>query len=760
MLRYANWFTRHRNIVGWMLVAITVLAAIGFISPARLKHPLERYETTLDEGERAFATQVSNRLDLSRSDSFLVVNATSDSESLFTAQRIAAVRKMVAAVEALPVVESVFWADRVPVLNVFGFADPLIPPDEAPESGFATAQQELAEHPLARQLLSPDGRSLLMPVVYDWLQVGTDSDTQTVDEVLAAARGAITKAGLRSEVQVRLTGRVPLFAAQKSAFDRNQIVFQSIGYALALVLASLMFRGVAAVAVVSIAPALGVFWALGLVKLLGVPMNPLAEVVMPVLVSMIGLTDGVHLLVQIRRRRLAGDSPVEAARDSIERVGLACWLTSLTTAIGFASLLLASSDYVREFGLACCVGVLVAFLAVVGFVPYVCSTWVGQYVERGESRDIVNWGVDHLDGLIAWMLQHRWPVAIGAIMVTALLTAASLTLKPDNRLASAMPASSEAYQALVHSDEAFGGIEFFRIALNWPEDLADDSPQVLDAIRDAEQLIKDEPLLGYPLSIRAMLASFPGDPENLETQMTFLSLLPTELRGFFYRPSEREAVISVRMQDRGIAVYRPIFERLTQDFAKLSAKHTGFTFRLEGQPIDISRDLYQIVDDLRVSLGTASAVILLVLAMVYRSVRIGMISVVPNLFPLVVTGAWLAASGNNLDMSSVCAFVVCLGIAVDDTIHFLSRFHQEMQVDGNVEAAVRRAFVAVGSALIITTVILVTGFGTMLLSDLPGHRTFAAMACSTIAAAIIGDLIALPALLSCFYGKGQRVNRE
>ncbi|QDU86918.1 Putative membrane protein YdgH [Pirellulimonas nuda] len=758
MLKFAAWFASHRGVVGVFIGIVTLLAAIGYVRPAHVVHPLEKYETRLREADPAVADQVSRRLDLSRSDSFLVV----DAPDLFTPRRMAAVRRMVDAVEALPIVDSVFWADRVPMLNVFGFADPLIPAEGAGPEALAEARQKLLVHPLAQQLVSDDGNALLMPVTYDWLELAAEGSAQTVDQVLATARGALAEgASADSPIRVRLTGRTPLFAAQKSAFDRNKTFFQMVGYLLALVLAILMFRGVAAVAVISLAPALGVFWSLGLVKLLGVPSNPLAEVVMPVMVSMIGLTDGVHLLVQIRRERLAGAAPIDASRLALEKVGMACWLTSLTTAVGFASLLLAGSDYVRDFGLICCCGVVIAFMAIITFVPLLCSTWVGRYVERGESRDLVSHSVDWLGRLIDWIIARKWVVSAGSVAATLALAAVALRLGPDNRLASAMPAGAEAYQALAYCDEHFGGIEFFRVVMRWPEGVDEDDPQVLAAIRDTERVIKAEPLLAHPLSVRGMLASMPGDPEDLETQVTFLSLLPSELRGFFYRPAEREAVVSVRMQDKGIAKYTPVFDRLEQTFVDgLAAAHPGYAWRLEGTPVKLSRDLYQIVDDLRRSLATASVVILIVLGIAYRSARAGLISVVPNLFPLAATGTLLVFTNGSLDMSAVCAFVVCLGIAVDDTIHFLSRFRQEVAVDGDVDAAIRRAFVAVGSALIMTTVILVTGFGAMLMSDLPGHRTFAAMACCTISTALVGDLVALPALLSCFYRGAVRPHPE
>ncbi|MEO1496543.1 MAG: MMPL family transporter [Planctomycetota bacterium] len=747
----ADLFVRFRNAVGWMLAVVTAVASLGYVLPTTTQHPLERYESPLIDEVLSQSERVQSRFNLAGSDAFLVV----ESDRLFEPDTVAAVRELVDRVEALGFIDSVFWADRVPVLNVFGFADPLIPPADASAEAFAEAAKRLPDHPLAGQLIAVDGRSFLMPLVYDWLRV--EDAYGTSDELLAVARSAIDEAGLGDEVRVQLTGRTPLFIDQHSAFSRNQIVFQLIGYTLALVLASIMFRGVAAVAVVAIAPCLGVFWTLGFVKLFGVPANPLAEIVMPVMVAMVGLTDGVHLLVHIRRRRLAGVEPIEAARSAIEKVGLACWLTSLTTAIGFASLLLARSDYVQDFGRVCCIGVFIAFVAVTTFIPWVASTWVGRYIERGQERDLIGKGVEQLRGLINAMLSRRWIVSVGSVAATLLLAAASLQLTPDNQMKSALPASSKSYKALQYCDENFGGIEFFSITLAWSDEQETDPVEMLRAVAEVEKLVEREPLLSRPLSIRTMLSAFPGDPDDLETQATFLSLMPRGLKSFFFQESESRpgagasTRISVRMQDRGIAQYAPIFDRLEEGLQEIAKESDAVGCGLGGQPVAIARDLHQIVTDLRASLGAASLIILCVLAVVYRSVSVGLLSVVPNVFPLAATGALLLAWGESLDMSSVCAFVVCLGIAVDDTIHFLSRFRQELEVDGDVHGAIRRAFIGVGTALVMTTVILCCGFGTMLLSDLPGHRTFAAMACSTIAAAVIGDLIALPALLSCFH---------
>ena len=154
--------------------------------------------------------------------------------------------------------------------------------------------------------------------------------------------------------------------------------------------------------------------------------------------------------------------------------------------------------------------------------------------------------------------------------------------------------------------------------------------------------------------------------------------------------------------------------------------------------------------DLAASLGTASIIIMVVLALAYQSFSIGLISIIPNIFTLAVAGTWLVLAGYNLEMVSVCAFTVCMGIAVDDTIHFLTRFEEERMNSPNLDTAIRKAFTGVGVALVMTTTVLVAGFSTVAFSDSRDHHIFATMSGLTVGSALFADLIILPAILSRF----------
>ncbi len=738
---FADFFARNRIALAVTVVAITALATWGQFRPAPSRGKLGQRELEPDD---RLLKEVGEQFDVRRTECFLVV----ESDDLFTPAAVAGMRAIAEDVENLDYVDRVVSLDNLPVLNAFGLPEPMLPREGATDASFREARGRVLEHPLAvGQLVAPDGKTLLMPVTFDWLNVTSDADCSS--RLLDVARNAAAKfpdAGL----QVRLTGSVPIFLAQDAAFERNNRKFRIIGYLLTGIIAIVLFRGLTAVIIVAAAPALAIFWSGGLIQLLGIPRNDLTNAVLPVLVTMVGMTDGVHLMVFIRRLRAEGRTPLDATCETIRRVGLACLLTSLTTAIGFCSLLLADSRFIRDFGVACAVGVAVSFVAVITIIPLACSIPLARNVHRGHEHDLVGKGLKHFGGVIDWIIAHRVLVTVVAFGATIVCATTALQLRPDARRSFVLPSESEAARALEHCDRAFGGIEFARVVVQWPGDVPSNSPAILESIRDVEKVLADEPLLRHPLSIRNIVDLFPGDATSAAARMSFLELMPPELRRLLYNPQQRRTLVTVRVQDIGLAKYTPVFERVEQRLHDLEARHTGFQFELTGDVVVGGRDLNQIVYDLAASLGTASVIIFLVIALVYRSARIGLITVIPNIFPLALTAAVLVLVGSSLTVVTVCAFTICIGIAVDDTIHFLTRFQHEMSAGGDVGAAIHRSFIGVGNAMVMTTIILITGFASVLLSELPAHRTFAAMACSTIAAALIGDLIFFPAMLACF----------
>jgi len=765
-----EFFSHHRLMCAAGVVLATLVAIYGnFIALEPLFSRAEREPNgefdQLDEVNRQFE---------SGGDFFLVV----ESPALFEPKTFAVVRRLAQAIESDELVDSVITLDRVPVFDELGLPGRLMPQNGASREAFLAARERALAHPLiVGQLLSEDGQTMVLPVMFKRREgnerqdsrqsKGTDAAVADSDknapneeqpirrekrlEVVERIDAAVHAALQGADLQVRLTGRIPLNKEQTATFEYEERKFRLIGFTLVFVLAAIIFRGLEAVLIVASACGLGLFWTIGALNLIGEDMNQLTSVILPVMLVMVGFTDGVHIMVDIRRSRAAGVSPLEASRHATLHLGMACALTSLTTAIGFGSLMIAESEVIRSFGRSCAIGVALMFVSVVTVIPLLSSTWLGRNIHRGHEHDIVNRNMTMLYGMIAWVTRHAKLVASGGTLLTLALVALALaTLRPDNRIEDDFPSNSRAYQALKHCDEALGGIQFIQVVIDWPENVSEQSPELFETLRDVDQLLNDEPLVRYPLSILNLVRSLPGNEEDLAGQSRWLKLLPKSVSRRFMKVESRRALVTGRVQDLGIASYEPVFQRLEEKLAALEAVRPGFRLKLSGGPVVMGRTLHSIISDLAKSLGMAAVIIFVVLGIAFRSALIGLISVVPNLFPLAVTATMLVAMGRPLEISSVCAFTICLGIAVDDTIHFLTRFRRELAVDGDVEGALARSIIGVGTALLMTTVVLVAGFATVISSELPGNRTFGLMACSTIGAALVGDLIILPAMLACF----------
>jgi predicted RND superfamily exporter protein len=745
--RLANLVVDHPFLATLLIAVITGLATLGHVDPdwlERMTAESKAVEAQSDEqGQSARELPDVKPIQVGRGDVVLVAEA----DDFFTPAAANAMRAAVEALEALPQVRSVFWMDRAPVMNIFGLREPILPRATASASRFASAKERALAHPLVGgQLLSLDGQTAMLLVDLDWLFI--TNDAECTSDLREAAREAV-KAFPEAGIRFRITGNVPLRLRDANMTRGNERKYQLIGYGMALVCAWVLFRGWEAVLIVALAPTFGVFWTMGILPLVGLGGNPFNAVVVPVLLVMVGFTDGVHMMVQIRRHRAAGLPPKEATRTAIHEVGLACWLTSLTTGIGFGSLMLAHHELVREFGTSCVIGVLATFIAVVMIVPLASASWLGRNVHRGHGHNLVDKHLWRLSLVIDMVLARPRTFGLAGIVLTLILGMVTLTLRPDQRRTSGLPSSTEEAQALAHIDKVFGGMETAQILVKWSPEVPDGAGEIGDVVAEVESAMREEPLLGSPLSLSRLLAALPGEGA-IADRMSLIELLPPPLKRGYYVPENREAIVTFRVQDIGIAAYSEVFERLQARLDEIVAAHPGFRWEFEGSAARRWRDLYQIVMDLATSLGTASLIIFVVLAVAYRSVRIGLISVTPNLFPLVATGTALVCLGQNLELVSVCSFTVCLGIAVDDTIHFLTRFREEQALGGSRDAAIRRAFVGVGTALVMTTVVLILGFATAMLSDSRAHQIFAAMGIMTIGTALFADLLFLPALLSLY----------
>ena len=679
---------------------------------------------------------------LGRADTLLVIQ----SKQFFTYEGAQVLRGIVERLEAMQAIESVTWMDNAPPLNIFGLAEPVVPRGKASDQRFAVAKEKAIKHPLiVGQYLSPDAETALFMVAFDWLFVDEDSDcttaiTDAAAEVLAQHPGV--------EMTFSLTGSVPIRLMLMEDREDSEFRYQMIAYTIIFVMSIILFRGLFVVMVTAFAPMLGVVWTLGFIRYFELEDNPFSPVIVPVLVSLVGFTDAVHMMVYVRKRLQLGDQPVEACRKTLSAVGLACFLTSLTTAIGMGSLIISHHQVIREFGIACVIGVLFTWISVMLVIPLACRTRWGKRLDRGADRGFIESNLELFTGGVRYFLQHPRAVSLMAILLLIGLVGVGLTLRPDDRTSNMMPQDSPAQQTLAHLDQSMGGLDVCRVEISWKDSSATPE-QVAEIVQRVDQILSQEPLIGHPLSLTRLIDALPGEDTAIE-KMSMVELLPPPLKDLVFDTEDQLASVLFRVKDLGTATYKPVFERIDAELQSLMAQQPNYRLSMVGGPIWKWRDLYQVVVDLITSLGTALVIIVIVLGFAFKSARLGLISIVPNTLPLAAAATYLVVTGQPLEMVSVCAFTICLGIAVDDTIHFLSRYNEEQLGTGTRNEKIERAFHGVGTGLIMTSIVLVAGFASVATSPTPDIQKFAILGVITLVTALLADLFLLPALLSYF----------
>ncbi len=687
-------------------------------------------------------------------------------DDFFQPERWLALESAVAELSSTNGVVRVFWAGSVPEfsrdradISVEELSWPLnemvklamsqwedVPTPESSLSEWNAFGDRVRAHPFVDgRLISSNGQTLLLQVA------PYAADETLLQYVRTRGKELLEPHGMH----VRMTGDIPLWHAHDKAFDRSHYQVMGLALGVSVVLAILIFRDPRSLILVGVGPALGGFWAIGIVNWLGEPHNELTDMILPVMLTMVGFTDTVHLVIDIRREKARGETPLAAAISAMRRVGPACVLTSITTAIGFATLMLSDSEVISSFGRSSAIAVMVMLVAIAFATPVFAVLLRGPGVSKRQRRLANSKNADAataesgsgtlLQSVLRLPSRHpRMLTAMGLLLTVAFGLAAS-RLQPDDRKGDRMPHTDEAWQAFAHCDETFGGTQFIKVIVTWYDDV--DETRIAAVINQVSAAMDDEELIANPMSVLTWMQLIPNRGDS-QPPLMFASLLPEEVRGLFYKPELGSALVVANVQDKGLIVYEPVLGRVRDRLAAIQQQNPGFELRLTGEPILESRIVRHVVIGLFQSLLTTAVCIFLTLTIAFRSLRLGLISIIPNTMPLLAAATFRSCFGQSLDIASACALIIALGIAVDDTIHLIWRFQYEFKIGGTSASIVERTVLGVGKPLTMTTIIMVLGIASVITSELPTHRFFGWIACTTLTVAWLADLILLPAMLS------------
>lgn len=594
------------------------------------------------------------------------------------------------------------------------------------------------------KLLSEDGELTLVVLALDPAVVASNGLSDVIGEVRKAMTEDLEGSGLKAE----LSG-VPVMQLEiRNAVERDRIVYNAVGFIAGCLIAIAFFRRVSFMVIAAGPPLIAILLALGALGWLDFRLNMFLNVMTP-LIMVISFSDSMQLTFAARDRLLTGQTKIEALRNAVLVVGPACVLTHATAALSFLALLFSSSDLIRTFGEAGLIATLIALVAVLVLMPL-----LGVLLLRNEAAFAAkvgsgDFGVEVLRRFCAFiasrMVSRPGLYSLIGLVVVGGLSFMYATLEPRYRLADQVPDKQQAVAASGRLDAKLAGANPIDILIEFPKGASLYAPETLDVIARAHAILERQAGVGNVWSLetlRRWLAEKAGRAD-VGAIKQYVDLLPEHLTRRFISADRDAAVISGRIPDADASKLLPVVDALNQSLAGLRAGHPSYSISVTGLSAIAARNSANMIGKLNRGLTLEFVFVAAFIGVAFRSVTVSLASILPGIFPVVASGAALQAMGQGLQFASIVALTVSFGLGLSATIHFLNRLRLEDDPGEGPEAAVERATVLVGPALILTSVVLACGLAVTVFSDLPSLRLFGWLSAFAMIAALVADLLIL-----------------
>jgi len=532
--------------------------------------------------------------------------------------------------------------------------------------------------------------------------------------------------------------------------------FIPITYFLLAVVTYLFFGNIRLVilAVINISAVLGS--TMGLFRILDIPINNVTTVVPP-LVMALTLTTIVHIFTHLQLSVLNSfPDKSRALGHVLNRVAVPCFLTSLTTAVGFLSLSISDLEPIRQFSILAAAGMVFGFFFSFFLLPPLIMLFDPQklyLLVRDEQRL-----TRMLKGLYFQVCSHRHKIiGIGLALIAAAFFFAG-QIKVETNLIDFFKKTSPERQAVNFVEKNLSGIGILEISVKAGERDAFMDPENLFVLENLEEFILEQSgvdkVSSFNHFIKDMHMSFHNEdrayyriPDSRQLIAQYLLLYDSEDIEDFINPDYDHARLAVRLGTYSSSEQAVIIDEI-REYVRL-IEHPGLSVRITGQAVQDVNIVEALVSGQIYSLSIALAVISLIMFLVLKSASLGLISLLPNFFPILLNFGLMGLLGIPLNTATALIAAVAIGIAVDDTIHFLHHYNKMRRQGASASDAVERTMLVKGRALMSSSAILCIGFGVLLFSSFMPVVYFGLLSAIIMIAAVVGDLIILPAILMC-----------
>ena len=542
---------------------------------------------------------------------------------------------------------------------------------------------------------------------------------------------------------------------------------------LALIITSiiffLFFRSYRATFISLFVVMIGVVWTVGILGLFIINTPPgdfeisVLTGLIPPLIIVIGIPNCIFLINKYQHEVNKHGNKAKSLQKVITKIGNATLMTNVTTASGFATFIITNSKLLKEFGIVASLSILAIFILCILIIPIIYS-----FLPIPEEKHLEHLNRTWINSLGDWIEKTVKKSKINIYITSVLLLVTSIIgiyqIRISGSIIDDMPQKADWFDDIMFYEKEFNGIMPLEILINTKRKKGVTKLSTIKKMSKIEDVILEIPELSKPISMVSLVkyskqAYYNGNPKYYQVptsqENSFIlsyaknstSDSDVDLIKNYVDSTGQYTRITAFMKDMEIEKMEEIEKKLNYEISKIMPSD-NFEVSITGKAYLFQKGTKYLVKNLILSLSLAIFLIALLMAYMFRSLKMIFISLIPNLLPLIVTAGLMGYLGVAIKPSTILIFSIAFGIAVDDTIHFLAKYRQELITNNwEVKKSVYNALRETGVSMFYTSIVLFFGFSVFTVSNFGGTVALGALVSATLLFAMLSNLLLLPSML-------------
>ncbi|MCD8405405.1 efflux RND transporter permease subunit [Tenacibaculum dicentrarchi] len=568
------------------------------------------------------------------------------------------------------------------------------------------------------------------------------------------------------QIDVRMSGMpyIRTINSQNIIDEMQLFVLGALG--ITALIFFFFFRSFRATFITLLVVGIGVIWAFGFIGFFRYEITVLSALIPP-LIIVIGVPNAVFLINKYQQEIKKHGNQAKSLQRVISKIGNATLMTNITTASGFATFVFVKSSLLREFGILASVNIISIFILALLIIPILYS-----FMPLPKEKHLNHLEKKWMENIVSWMermvKEQRITIYITTVIVIILSMIGVYQIRVSGSLIEDMPKEAQFYKDIKFFETEFGGIMPLEILIDTKREKGVMKLSTLKKMEKLNEAIQTFPELSKPISITNLVkyskqAYYKGNPKyyQLPTSQEKAHIFAfsknsntnTGMLNNFVDSTGRYTRITTFMKDVGTDKMDIIQGRLDAVIKKEFPKEK-FTVSMTGKALVFLKGTNYLIKNLVISLSLAILLISIFMAWMFRSFKMIFISLVPNMLPLLITAGLMGFFSIPIKPSTILVFSIAFGISVDDTIHFLAKYRQELLANNwKIKPAVYAALQETGVSMFYTSIVLFFGFLVFTISSFGGTIALGGLVSVTLLLAMVSNLILLPSLLLSFENK-------